>query len=128
MLITFIRTAIITLDIDDHHIAVLGKPFVTFPYRRFVMALPIGRDNNAIIRLLYNIQVRHGIWFNKRKFAPLLLFSSESSDGLCGKFVKLAVSSHVKVNKSIFTVQQFDYLVKFFFDLSVLVHHSVTYK
>ena len=35
MLITFIRTALITLDIDDHHIAVLGKPFVAFPYRRF---------------------------------------------------------------------------------------------
>lgn len=32
VLITFIRTAIITLDIDDHHIAVLGKPFVAFPY------------------------------------------------------------------------------------------------
>ena len=39
-LIAFIRTAVITLDIDDHHIAVLGKPFVAFLYRRFVMALP----------------------------------------------------------------------------------------
>ena len=92
VLIAFIRIAIITLDIDDHHIAVLGKPFVAFSYRRFVMTLPIGRDNNAIIRLLYNIQVRHGIRFDKRKLAPLLPFSSESSDGLCGKFVKLAVS------------------------------------
>ncbi len=34
MLITFIRTSIITLDIDDHHIAVLGKPFVAFPLCR----------------------------------------------------------------------------------------------
>ena len=92
------------------------------------MALPIGRDNNAIIRLLYNIQIRHGIWFNKRKFAPLFPFSSESSDGLCGKFVKLAVSSHVKVYKPIFTVQQFDYLVKLFFDLPIFVHYSMPYK
>ena len=99
-----------------------------FRYRRFVMTLPIGWDNNAIIRLLYNIQIRHRIRFDKCKLAPLLPFSSESSDGLCGKVIKLTVSSHVKVYKPIFTVQQFDYFVKFFFDLPVLVHYSMTYK
>lgn len=39
--------------------------------------------------------------FDKRKSAPLRPYFPESSDGLCGKFVKLAAPSYVIADKAI---------------------------
>ena len=91
VLIAFIRTAIITLDIDDHHIAVLGKPFVAFSYRRFEMTLPRDILKKEIIKyakeryeLKYRSQVKDRVRKMTAEEAQKFLDELVENDPLLG--------------------------------------------